>query len=79
MNKIKVGDRVSARRFMGIESLGTVIYVEEEQPYSILVKFDDWHRGHNGGMEDALGYDEEARNHWWFNDNELELVGTANE
>ncbi len=84
MNKIKVGDRVSARPFNGIESLGTVIYVEEEQQhFDILVKFDTWDRGHNGGEfyyeKFGLEYDEEASNHWWFNDNDLVVVGKSDE
>ena len=78
MNKIKIGDRVSARAFMGIESLGTVVYIGEEQPVSILVKFDTWDGGHNGGMEDELDYDEENRSHWWFFENNLVVV-KANE
>ena len=69
---------------MGIESLGTVIYVEEEQDrcFDVLVKFDTWRRGHDGDLyyqKFNLDYDEKDTSHWWFNDNELELVGTANE
>ncbi len=83
MNKIKVGDRVSARAFMGIESLGTVIYANEEQPVSILVKFDTWGRGHNGGVvwgkNNLDDFDEESRNCWWFYANQLVVVGKSDE
>lgn len=91
MNKnIKVGDRVSAKQFNGIESLGTVIYVgypyvddeEQKQHFDVLVKFDTWRRGHDGDIyyrKYNLDYDEEDRSHWWFNNDELVVVGKDNE
>ena len=75
MNKIKIGDRVSARAFMGIECLGTVVDVEETQPYSVLVKFDSWSGGHNAGVVDNL-YD---HSQWWFNGKDLVVVGKSDE
>ncbi|HKM29724.1 MAG TPA: hypothetical protein VJZ51_03110 [Bacilli bacterium] len=76
MSKIKIGDRVSAKPFFGIESIGTVVDIEEiYQPYNILVKFDSWGGGHNGRLRDNL----DDRSHYWFSANQLVLMGNADE
>ena len=79
MNKFKVGDRARTRAFIGIEPIGSVVYISG---FLTLVKFDDWGGGHAGSSyyeKFSLEHDEEASNHWWFDDDELVLVGKSNE
>lgn len=69
VRKFKVGDKVKNTVFP--DYIGTVVYIEpvdcDIRPYDVVL--DAFKRGHNGN---AKGTD--ANNHWWFKEEELELV-----
>lgn len=67
--KFKVGDKVKNTVFP--DYTGTVVYIEpyggDRRPYDVVL--DDFKRGHNGSAKGTR-----AKNHWWFKEEELELV-----
>lgn len=82
-NTFKIGDRVMVtQRLNGSDShlkkghLGTIMGFED--PY-VLVKFDNFKRGHAGGYyypDNNIKYDKDDKSHWWMYESQLIKVGS---
>lgn len=71
MRKFKVGDRVSAT-LDGKRLNGKVVEVDSDcDNNEILVKFENWHNGHNGNGYSKKGY--EGDSYWYLSGSDLKL------
>jgi hypothetical protein len=69
--KYRVGDRVKATGDLPEGQVGTVVFVDD---YSYVVKFDNWHEGHN-----CLNFGNETdcgNSGYWLGKRDLELIET---
>lgn len=71
--KFKVGDKVKNTVFP--DYTGIVVYIEPDgygiKPYDVVLN--GFERGHHGSEAER-----DAKNHWWFNEEELELAVSSN-